>query len=79
MGFTIPKTIEQRCREHLTFLYGETQAPALMERLRSMLAQFHQRKPELLELLVAPVGERPVVALGVGPESGQQLLDEKDV
>ncbi|RLC54282.1 MAG: sugar phosphorylase, partial [Chloroflexota bacterium] len=41
------KSIAQRILDHLTFLYGAEQAPALMERLRAILARFRRRNPRL--------------------------------
>ena len=36
-------TLEARILDHLTFLYGVERAPALMERLQAVLAEFRQR------------------------------------
>ena len=46
-NFTMSKSIAQRILDHLTFLYGAEQAPALMERLRAILARFRRRNPRL--------------------------------
>lgn len=40
-------TPENHILDHLTFLYGVEQAPALLERLRAILARFQQRNPRL--------------------------------
>ncbi len=40
-------TPESRIADHLTFLYGADQAPALLERLSTILTQFQQRNPQL--------------------------------
>jgi len=46
-NFTLPEHIEQRLLDHLTFLYGAERAPALLERLRTILTRFRQRNPQL--------------------------------
>ncbi|RLC67475.1 MAG: sugar phosphorylase [Chloroflexi bacterium] len=38
-------SIEQRIFDHLTFLYSAERAPALLERLRTILDEFRQRNP----------------------------------
>ena len=40
-------TPESHILDHLTFLYGAERAPALLERLRAILARFRQRNPQL--------------------------------
>lgn len=41
------ESIEHRILEHLAFLYGAEQAPALLERLGGILARFRQGNPRL--------------------------------
>lgn len=44
----LSEKLEQRLLDHLTFLYGAEQAPALLKRLSAFLARFRQRNPQLL-------------------------------
>ena len=47
MGLSISKDVQQRLVEHLTFLYGGEQAPALFVYLKERLADFHAQHPDL--------------------------------
>ncbi len=40
------ESIEHHILNHLTFLYGAKRAPALLERLRTILTQFRRRNPQ---------------------------------
>jgi len=53
-NFALPEQLEQHLFDHLTFLYGAGQAPALLERLRAILAQFRQRNPQFLAVERCP-------------------------
>ena len=53
-NFALSEQLEQRLLDHLTFLYGAEQAPALLERLRAILAQFQQRNPQSLAVEECP-------------------------
>lgn len=53
-NFALPEQLEQRLLDHLAFLYGAGQAPALLERLRAILAQFRQRNPQFLAVEECP-------------------------
>ena len=46
-GLPQSASIERRILNHLTLLYGAERAPALLERLCDILAQFRQRNPHL--------------------------------
>ena len=53
-NFALPEQLEQRLLDHLAFLYGAERAPALLERLRAILAQFRQRNPQFLAVEECP-------------------------
>lgn len=50
-------TAEGRIQEHLTFIYGKTEADFIWPKLQARLAGFRQRNPELSET-VAPAADR---------------------
>jgi len=55
MTLAICNDLRQRIFEHLAFLYGDDEAPALFERLSDRLADFHAQHPDLAQ---AETGER---------------------
>jgi len=64
------ESIEQRIRDHLTFLYGAERAPALLEYLRTILTQFQQRNPRLSAALATPerIMERDSILITYGDQ-----------
>jgi len=74
--------VEQRLLDHLTFLYGAQRAPALLERLRTILTQFRQRNPQFLTAGECPppqerLTERDAILITYGDqvaEPGQSPL-----
>jgi len=72
MESTLPEHTEQRLFDHLAFLYGAERAPALLERLRSILIRFRQRNPHLVAReRLAPherLTERDVILITYGDQ-----------